>query len=284
MTIQNYLAPHIRAHVSAALEEDIQDGDLTAQLIPERTPAHAIIITRQNAVLCGTAWFDQCFKLLDASCAITWLVQDGDLIKAGQTLCHIQGKARALLTAERSALNFLQMLSATATLTRQYAEAVTGTKAKIMDTRKPRPGLRVAQKYAVHIGGGYNQRIGLFDGILIKENHILAAGGIRPVLQQATKLISGDTSIQIEVETLNQLHEALDVGAKLILLDNFNLDNLRAAVTFTAGRAELEASGGVNLDTVRAIAQTGVDRISIGALTKDVQAIDLSMRFDARNG
>ena len=270
---------HIQANVAAALHEDIGNGDLTAQLIPEHTQAQAAVITRQDAVLCGTPWFDECFKTLDASCSINWLMQDGDFIKTGQTLCHIHGKARALLTAERSALNFLQLLSATATLTRQYVDAVAGTKAKIMDTRKTLPGLRMAQKYAVHIGGGHNQRMGLFDGILIKENHILAAGGIAPVLQQAARLAPDATTIQIEVETLAQLREALDAGAKLILLDNFNLDDMHTAVTFTAGRAELEASGGINLQTVRAIAQTGINRISIGGLTKDVQAVDLSMRF-----
>ena len=280
MTSQYHLAPHIRANVIAALEEDIRNGDLTAQLISEHMQAHAIIITRQNAVLCGTAWFDHCFKLLDASCTITWLAQDGNFIKAGQSLCHIHGKARALLTAERSALNFLQTLSATATLTRQYVDAVADTKVKIMDTRKTLPGLRLAQKYAVHIGGGYNQRIGLFDGILIKENHILAAGGIRAVLEQSFHLAPAGVTVQIEVETLAQLQEALNAGARLILLDNFNLDDLRTAVSLTAARAELEASGGVDLNTVCAIAQTGVDRISIGALSKDVQAIDLSMRFE----
>ena len=277
------ITPCIRANVNAALKEDVRDGDLTVQLIPEHAQAQATVITRQDAVLCGTPWFDACFKTLDATCSINWQAKDGDFIKAGQTLCHIHGKARALLTAERSALNFLQLLSATATLTRQYVDAVAGANTKIMDTRKTLPGLRVAQKYAVKTGGGHNQRMGLFDGILIKENHILAAGGIVPVLKQAAHLASADTSIQIEVESLAQLREALEAGARLILLDNFNLDDMRAAVTLTAGRAELEASGGVNLDTVRAIAQTGVDRISIGALTKDVQAIDLSMRFDARN-
>ena len=275
--------PRIQANVAAALEEDLGNGDLTTQLIPDHTLAHATVITRQNAVLCGTPWFDECFKTLDTSCSINWLVREGDLIKSGQTLCQIHGQSRALLTAERSALNFLQLLSATATLTRQYVDAVTGTKAKIMDTRKTLPGLRMAQKYAVHIGGGHNQRMGLFDGILIKENHIVAAGGIRPALAAASRLASDGITIQIEVETLAQLREALDAGATLILLDNFNLDDLRAAVALTSGRAELEASGGVNLDTVSAIAQTSVDRISIGALTKDVQAIDLSMRFNARN-
>ena len=273
--------PHILDNVAAALEEDIGSGDLTAQLIPDYKQTHAAVITRQDAVLCGTSWFDECFKTLDSDCTITWQTNDGDFIKAGQTLCHIHGQARALLTAERSALNFLQLLSATATLTRKYVDAVAGTPVKIMDTRKTLPGLRVAQKYAVKTGGGHNQRIGLFDGILIKENHILAAGGIRPVLEQAFRLATKGVSIQIEVESLVQLREALDAGAKLILLDNFNLDEMRTAVILTAGRAELEASGGVNLDTVRAIAQTGVDRISIGAVTKDVQAVDLSMRFDA---
>ena len=271
---------HVHVNVAAALDEDLGSGDLTAQLVPEHAQAHATVITRQDAVLCGTLWFDECFKTLNSDCIVTWLAKEGDFIQAGQTLCQIHGQARALLTAERSALNFLQLLSATATLTKHYVDAVAGTVAKIMDTRKTLPGLRLAQKYAVQVGGGYNQRMGLFDGILIKENHILAAGGIRPVLQQAIRLAPLGVTIQIEVETLMQLQEALDAGAKLILLDNFNLDDMRAAVALTAGRAELEASGGVNLDTVRAIAQTGVDRISIGALTKDIQAVDLSMRFD----
>ena len=293
---------HLRANVAAALKEDIRslspalspsrergiesryaalaDNDLTAQLIPANTLAQATVITRQNAVLCGTDWFDECFRTLDADCTITWLVSDGDLIKAGRTLCEISGQARGLLTAERSALNFLQLLSATATLTRQYVDAVQSTAAKIMDTRKTIPGLRFAQKYAVRTGGGHNQRMGLFDGILIKENHILAAGGIGPVLQQALRTAPAGTPVQIEVENIEQLRVALDAGAKLVLLDNFELAQMRAAVELTAGRAELEASGGITLQTVHAIAETGVNRISIGGLTKDVQAIDLSMRFD----
>ena len=270
---------HIQTNVRAALDEDVHDGDLTAQLVPARQIGHATVITRQDAVLCGTQWFGGCFKALDPDCAIKWFMQDGDAAKANQTLCEIRGNTRAMLTAERAALNFLQTLSATATLTRRYAEAVAGTRAKIMDTRKTLPGLRMAQKYAVKAGGGHNQRIGLFDGILIKENHIMAAGGIRAALEAAFRLAPPDTTLQIEVENMEQLREALDAGAKLILLDNFNLDEMRAAVMLTAGRAELEASGGINLDTVRAIAETGVDRISIGALTKDVQAVDLSMRF-----
>lgn len=279
MPAANSLATHIRANIAMALEEDIRGGDLTAQLIPEHSKGHAKVITRQQMVLCGTPWFDGCFHALDAHCEIHWHVREGEMAEASQTLCEIRGKARALLTAERTALNFLQTLSATATMTRQYVDAVAGFKVKIMDTRKTLPGLRMAQKYAVMAGGGHNQRIGLFDGILIKENHILAAGGIRQALEAAERLAPKDSTIQIEVENLEELHEALDAGAKLILLDNFDFDSLRAAVSLNAGYAELEASGGVNLKTVRSIAGTGVDRISIGGLTKDVQAIDLSMRF-----
>ena len=273
------LPSHIQANICAALDEDVGDLDLTAQLIPEHAQAHATVITRQHMLLCGRLWFEGCFRALDANCEIRWLLREGEVAEANQTLCEIRGEARALLTAERAALNFLQTLSATATLTRRYVDAVTGLKAKIMDTRKTLPGLRMAQKYAVKIGGGYNQRMGLFDGVLIKENHILAAGGIRPALEQAFRLVPAGTSIQIEVENLEQLREALDAGAKLILLDNFDLDGMRTAVNLTAGRAELEASGGITLTTIRAIAETGVDRISVGGLTKDVQAIDLSMRF-----
>jgi nicotinate-nucleotide pyrophosphorylase (carboxylating) len=273
------LVSHIQANVHAALDEDIGSGDLTAQLVPPQQDGCAEVITRQDAVLCGTQWFDGCFKTLDPDCAIHWFARDGAAVKAGQPLCEIRGNARAMLAAERAALNFLQLLSATATITRRYVGAVAGTRAIIMDTRKTLPGLRMAQKFAVIIGGGYNQRIGLFDGILIKENHILAAGGIRAALEAASRLAPEGTSVQIEVEDMGELGEALDAGAKLVLLDNFNLDDMRAAVQLNAGRAELEASGGINLDTVRAIAETGVDRISIGGLTKDVQAVDLSMRF-----
>ncbi len=290
----HFLAPHIHANVSASLLEDMrqlsrrrhgekaaeyQSLDYTAQLIPRDKHASATVITREDAVLCGQPWFEACFKMLDPDCTITWHAKEGDAIKTGQTLCKIKGKARAMLTAERSALNFLQTLSATATATRKYVELVAGTKAKIMDTRKTLPGLRIAQKYAVKIGGGHNQRAALFDGMLIKENHIIASGGIRAVLKEAQRISPVGMSIQIEVEALEELRDALEAGAKLILLDNFDLDTMRAAVKLTAGHAELEASGGVNMDTVRAIAETGVDRISIGALTKDIQAIDLSMRF-----
>ena len=280
MINQHELAAHIFANVTSALDEDLRGGDLTVQLIPLHTEAHATVITRQDAVLCGTAWFDACFKAMDKDCIIHWLAQDGDVVTAKQTLCEIRGDARAMLTAERCALNFLQTLSATATQTRRYVEAVRGTHARILDTRKSLPGLRIAQKYAVKMGGGHNQRIGLFDGVLIKENHILAAGGIRSALEQAFHLVPEGISVQIEVENLEQLREALDTGAKLILLDNFDLDSMRVAVKFTAERAELEASGGITLDKVRAIAETGVERISIGGLTKDIQAVDLSMRFE----
>lgn len=294
MYSEHFLAPHIQANVSASLLEDMrvlsrrrhgekpaeyQALDYTAQLIPREQAGLASMITRQDAVLCGKPWFDACFKMLDPDCTLTWQANEGDNIKAGQTLCEIQGKARAMLSAERSALNFLQTLSATATATRKYVDLIAGTHAKIFDTRKTLPGLRIAQKYAVSIGGGENQRLALYDGILIKENHIMAAGGIRQVLAEAQRIASNGISIQIEVETLEQLSEALDAGAKLILLDNFDTDTMRAAVKLTSGRAELEASGGINPETVRAIAETGVDRISIGALTKDIQAIDLSMRF-----
>ena len=275
------LASAIQENVNAALKEDLGRGDLTARLIPIKTRASATVITRETAVLCGTAWFEACFRKLDPKVKIGWTAKDGDNIQAGQALCKISGKARAMLSAERPALNFLQILSATATLTRRYTEAVKGARAAIMDTRKTLPGLRIAQKYAVKIGGGKNQRIGLFDGILIKDNHILAAGSISQALQQAKKLAKPGVPIQIEVENLQELEEALSAGAKLILLDNFNLEQMREAVRITGKRAVLEASGGVNLDNVRAIAETGVDRISIGSLTKDIKAVDLSMRFQA---
>lgn len=294
MYSDHFLAPHIHTNVSASLLEDMrqlsrrrhgekaaefQSLDYTAQLIPRDKQGSATVITRQDAVLCGIPWFDACFTLLDTDCTLTWLAKEGDAIKTGQTLCEIQGKARSMLTAERSALNFLQMLSATATATRQYVELVAGTKAKIYDTRKTLPGLRIAQKYAVHIGGGENQRLALYDGVLIKENHIIAAGGIRQALVEARKITPANIAIQIEVETLDELREALEAEAKLILLDNFSIEMMYKAVNLNKDRAELEASGGVNLNTVRAIAETGVDRISIGALTKDIQAVDLSMRF-----
>ena len=270
----------IQANVRTALDEDLgNDGDLTAQLIPSGTQATARVITREDAVLCGTAWFDACFTALDPHARISWQARDGDTIRPGQTLCEIMGNARALLSAERPALNFLQTLSGVATETRRYVNAIVGTRAKIYDTRKTLPGLRQALKYAVKCGGGENQRIGLYDGILIKENHIAAAAGIRPALEAAYGLACEGVTVQVEVEDLAQLNEALAAGAKLILLDNFTLGRMREAVAFTAGRAQLEASGGITFDNLRAIAETGVDRISIGSLTKNVRAVDLSMRF-----
>jgi len=269
----------VRRNVTNSFDEDINTGDLSAQLIPAKLTSCARVITRQHGVLCGTPWFDECFRILDPNCTIDWLAKDGDNILAGQALCEVRGNARALLGAERNALNFLQTLSGTATRTKRHVDEVVGINVKIMDTRKTLPGLRQAQKYAVRIGGGHNQRIGLFDGILIKENHIAAAGGIKAVLKQAFHLAKPGISVQIEVESLAQLDEALAAGAKLILLDNFDLDNLRAAVQHTGKRAELEASGGITLNNLRDVALTGVGRISIGSLTKDVQTIDLSMRF-----
>ena len=281
----------IQANVRAALEEDIAGGDLTAQLIPADARAHARVITREDAVLCGTSWFESCFTALDPQAQIVWRVRDGDRIAAGQCLCEIEGRARALLSAERPALNFLQTLSGVASETRRYVEAIAGTRARIYDTRKTLPGLRLALKYAVKCGGGENQRIGLYDGILIKENHIAAAGGIEPALAAAFELAGSfelaaplllggaEVSVQIEVENLDQLEVALKAGASLILLDNFDLAGMREAVRLAAGRAALEASGGIDLGSVRAIAETGVDRISVGSLTKSVRALDLSMRF-----
>lgn len=276
----DYIKPaDIQAMVRTALAEDIGAGDLTARLVPASQRSSAQVISRESAIVCGMAWFEACFRQIAADTEITWQVTEGEPVQPNQPLCEIRGNTRALLTAERVALNFLQTLCATATITRQYVNAVAGTQAKIMDTRKTLPGLRLAQKYAVTVGGGMNQRIGLYDGILIKENHIAAAGGITAVLQ-AARAIDRQAPIQIEVETLQQLQTALDAGAKLILLDNFSLQDLHDSVTLNAGRALLEASGGIDLDNVRDIALTGVQRISIGALTKNVRAIDLSLRFN----
>ena len=270
----------IERNVSAALEEDVSTGDLTAGLIAAAKIATARIITRADITVCGTAWADACFRRLDASMKIEWSCADGTPLQAGQTLCTLSGSARALLTGERTALNFLQLLSGIATTTRRYVDAVEGTRAKILDTRKTLPGLRVAQKYAVLSGGGTNHRMGLYDAILIKENHIAAAGGVAAAMKTALAAAPAGVWIQVEVETLDQLQIALDAGARLILLDNMDTAQMRAAVAYTAGRAELEASGGITLDNVRRIAETGVDRISIGSLTKDVRAADLSMRFN----
>lgn len=272
------LAAEIERNINAALAEDVASGDLTAQLTPD-IPAQAHVVCREAAVLCGTAWFAACVQRLDPAAQLHWLAHDGERIAADTRICNITAASRALLTAERSALNFLQLLSAVATATRHYVDVVAGTRAAILDTRKTLPGLRVAQKYAVTVGGGRNHRMGLWDAILIKENHIVAAGGITQALSAALKLAGRAQWIQIEVETLDQLRTAIEAGATMVLLDNMSLDEMRAAVAWTAGRAQLEASGGITLDNVRAIAETGVDRISIGALTKDITAIDLSLRF-----
>ncbi|MCB5186354.1 carboxylating nicotinate-nucleotide diphosphorylase [Methylobacillus gramineus] len=268
----------IETDIAQAISEDIGSGDLTAQLVPAGQVAEATIISREQAIICGTPWATACFHQISREIVLDWQVEEGSSVSADQVICKMHGPARALLTAERCALNFLQTLSATATLTRQYVNAITGTQTRILDTRKTLPGLRLAQKYAVRVGGGLNQRIGLYDGILIKENHIAAAGSIEAVLQNARDM-HANVPIQIEVETLDQLQSALDAGASLILLDNFSTEQLYAAVLLTQGRAVLEASGGIGLHNVREIALTGVDRISIGSLTKHVQAIDLSMRF-----
>ena len=270
----------IARNVADALAEDVGAGDLTAGLIRPEARGKAVVRSREAAVLAGAPWFTAVFRRLDPAAQMRWLVSEGGELAPDQVFCELAGNAAALLTGERSALNFLQTLSATATRTREFVDAVRGCKAKILDTRKTLPGLRVAQKYAVRVGGGSNHRVGLFDGALIKENHILAAGGIGPALAAARARVPAGVMLEIEVESLAGLGEALEHGATLILLDNFAPDAMREAVRIAAGRAELEASGGVTLSTVRAIAETGVDRISVGSLTKDVKAVDLSMRFE----
>ena len=268
----------IQADVARALAEDVGSGDLTADLLPADRIGQAKVIVREQAVVCGQAWFDEVFRQVDPRVTVEWLVKDGDSVEADQQLCRLEGPVRALFTGERSALNFLQLLSGTATTARRYVEAVAGTKARILDTRKPFPGLRLAQKCAVRCGGASNHRLGLYDAILIKENHIYAAGSIRNALEAARRL-HPNVPTEIEVENLEQLEEALAAGARQILLDNFDLAELRQAVAITNSRATLEASGNIGLDNLRQVAETGVDFISIGSLTKHVQAIDLSMRF-----
>jgi len=275
------LASVIERDVTAALAEDIGSGDASALLLSELQSARAVAICRQDAVICGQAWFEACFRRLDARATVSWRVAEGARVAPGTRICEVRGQARALLTAERAALNFLQTLSAVATATRRYVDAVAGTRAKIVDTRKTLPGLRYAQKYAVRTGGGANHRMGLYDAMLIKENHIAAAGGIRQALAAAKNHSAPGVWTQIEVESLEQLKEALAAGATMILLDNMSPDQMRTAVEFAGDRAELEASGGITLANVRAIAETGVHRISIGALTKDLKAVDFSMRFEA---
>jgi len=279
MTIENTIpAQLIYSQVKLALQEDIGQQDLTADLIPVDTAATATIITRENATLCGQNWLTEVFKQLDSTITIKWSFSDGDQMQANDIICTLQGPARTLLTGERTAMNFLQTLSATATLTKKYTDIVEGLAVHILDTRKTLPGLRLAQKYAVRCGGGYNHRVGLYDGILIKENHINAAGSINAAVQQARTLHKG-FDVEVEVENFDELQQALDASADIILLDNFDIPTLEKAVELNQGQAKLEASGGITFDSLRAIAETGVDRISIGALTKDIQAIDLSMRF-----
>ncbi len=268
----------IAAQVREALAEDVGDGDLTAQLLPGDATATAEVITREDAVLCGAAWFDQVFRQLDPDVEICWHARDGEPVMPGQMLCTLRGKLRQILTGERTALNYLQLLSGTATRARRYADAVAGLDVRILDTRKTIPGLRRQQKYAVVCGGCDNHRMGLFDAILIKENHIGAAGSIGAAVAAARRLADGAT-VEIEVESLDELNQALDAGVERVLLDNFGIPELRRAVELAAGRCRLEASGGITRDRLRVIAETGVDDISVGGLTKHVQAVDLSMRL-----
>lgn len=272
------LSAEIETNVRRALVEDVGTGDITAQLIPAERLAHATVITRETAVIAGTAWVDAVFRQLDPRVAVHWRVADGERVEADRALFHLEGPARALLSGERAALNFLQTLSGVATRCRQYADLVEGTGVKLLDTRKTLPGLRLAQKYAVTCGGCHNHRIGLYDAFLIKENHIAACGGIAEAIAAAHRIAPGKP-VEVEVESLDELEQALAAGADIVMLDELSLDDMRNAVTITAGRAKLEASGGVNEQTLRQIAETGVDYISIGALTKHVQAVDLSMRL-----
>lgn len=277
--LSNELQETLRGDVRRALAEDIGSGDITAALIPIDAHSTASVISRDAAVISGTEWVNEVFRQLDHEIEIQWQVQDGDSVVANQCLCSINGPSRSLLTGERTALNFLQTLSATATLAAKYAKTVAHTKAKVLDTRKTIPGLRLALKYAVTCGGCHNHRIGLYDGILIKENHINAAGSITAAVEQAKALNMG-IPIEVEVETLYELREALDAGANILLLDNFNHEDLLTAVSMNNGQAKLEASGGVTLETISRIAETGVDYISTGELTKHIHAVDLSMRFE----
>jgi nicotinate-nucleotide pyrophosphorylase (carboxylating) len=280
--MSNQMQQLIAGQVKLALAEDVGAGDLTAQLIPADTLALGKVISREQAVLCGTQWFDATFRQIDGRVRVTWAAADGDRVQPNQQLCSLEGPARALLTGERTALNFLQLLSGTATVARQYADAVAGTNCRILDTRKTLPGLRLAQKYAVRCGGGTNHRIGLYDAILVKENHIAAAGSIAAAVAAGRKLNS-QVLLEVEVENFDELTQALDAKVDRILLDNFTLENLRRAVVITRRHAnagtQLEASGNVTLEGLRTIAETGVDFISIGGLTKHVRAVDLSMRL-----
>jgi nicotinate-nucleotide pyrophosphorylase (carboxylating) len=277
------LPPDLAEQVARALAEDVGAGDLTAALVPPDRKGRATVITREAAVLCGRPWFDEVFRQLDASVRVAWDAEEGADVRPAQRLCRVTGPARALLTGERTALNFLQTLSGTASATRRWVRVVAGLPCRILDTRKTLPGLRRAQKYAVRCGGGSNHRMGLYDGILIKENHIMAAGSIAAAVAAARRA-GATVPVEVEVETLDELRQALDAGADMALLDEFSLANLSAAVAmnraFPRGPMKLEASGSVTLETLRAIAETGVDFVSIGSLTKHVRAVDLSMRFE----
>ena len=272
------LKPTIEANVRLAIEEDVSTGDITAELIPESQQATAQIISRDQAVIAGRAWVDEVFKQVDPRVEVEWMVADGDCVPPNTLLFTLQGSARSLLTGERAALNFLQTLSGTATIAKQYSDKVANTSVKLLDTRKTLPGLRLAQKYAVTCGGCYNHRIGLFDAFLIKENHILAAGGIESAISQAKTNHPGKP-VEVEVESFDELNQALHASADIIMLDNFTPDQMREAVALVNGRAKLEASGNITDDTLVSYAETGVDYISIGALTKHCRAIDLSMRL-----
>lgn len=271
-------AAQIAIDIERALAEDLGQGDATAGLLPIDAQAHAELTCRDAAVIAGTAWFDACFRWFDPAVRIDWQARDGDRVAPGSVICRLSGHARSLVTAERSALNFLQLLSATATTTADYVAAVAGTAVRVLDTRKTIPGLRLAQKYAVRCGGGHNQRMGLYDAILIKENHIIAAGSIAAAVQAARRL-HPDLLLEVEVESLDELEQALQAGVDRIMLDNFELAQMREAVQHTAGRVPLEVSGNVDLRTIGEYARTGVDFISVGALTKHVHAIDLSLRL-----
>jgi len=274
----NITQQYIQQQVQLALAEDIGSGDVTAKLIPAEQQAHAQVISRDKAVLCGRRWFDEVFNQLDASISLDWKCDDGDHLQANQLICELQGPARSILSGERAALNFLQTLSGTATAAHQYVEAIKGTSCRILDTRKTIPNLRLAQKYAVSCGGAMNHRVGLYDAILIKENHIAAAGSITIAIQQA-QTHAPDLLLEVEVENLAQLKEAIAAGAQRALLDNMDADMLRQAVSINQGQLELEASGGIGLTNIREIAETGVDYISVGSITKHLHAVDLSMRF-----
>ena len=274
--------PDLADQVARALDEDVGSGDLTAALVPAGRTGRATVITREPAVLCGRPWVDEVFRQLDASVRVEWVASEGESVAPDQLLCRLEGPARALLTGERTALNFLQTLSGTATVARRYAAVLDGLRCRVLDTRKTLPGLRRAQKYAVRVGGGANHRMGLYDGILVKENHIMAAGSIAAAVA-AARAQGVTVPVEVEVETLGELREALDAGADMALLDEFSLDDLRAAVAMNGGHPrgpiKLEASGNVTFETLRAIAETGVDFVSVGSLTKHVRAIDLSLRF-----